>query len=302
MKWKKLGLLFSGDSTADWYVSHAALPVPVLLDGDTYRVFFSGRDKQSRARIGFFDFLLQEKLKILDISKQPALDLGELGAFDDNGVTSSWITQHNEKYYCYYTGWSLGVTVPFYFFIGLATSSNLDSGFKRISHAPILDRNSTDAYLSASPCVLREGNLWRMWYVSGQHWEAKADGPRHYYHIKYAESKDGIQWNRTGKICIDFKNKDEYALARPCVLLENGLYRMWYSFRGEAYKIGYAESVDGIDWTRMDDQVGLEPSLQGWDSQMVEYPYVFRHKKRLFMLYNGSGYGRTGIGLAVLEE
>lgn len=302
MKWKKLGLLFSGDSEVDWYVSHASLPVPALLDGDTYRVFFSGRDERNRARIGFFDFLLEEKAKVVNVSKQAILDLGVLGAFDDNGVTSSWITQHNSKYFCYFTGWTLGVTVPFYFFIGLATSSDLDTGFQRISTAPILDRTSLDPYLTASPCVLLEGNLWRMWYVSGQRWESNAGMIRHYYHIKYAESKDGIRWNPTGKICIDFKNENEYAISRPCVLFEDGIYRMWYSFRGESYKMGYAESVDGINWTRMDEQAGLEPSLEGWDSQMVEYPYVFRHKNQLFMLYNGNGYGKTGVGLAVLEE
>ena len=31
---------------------------------------------------------------------------------------------------------------------------------------------------------------------------------------------------------------------------------------------------------------------------MVEYPYVFKHKKKLYMLYNGNSYGASGIGLA----
>ena len=35
---------------------------------------------------------------------------------------------------------------------------------------------------------------------------------------------------------------------------------------------------------------------------MVEYPCVFDWNGRRFMLYNGNDYGRTGVGLAVLED
>ena len=73
---------------------------------------------------------------------------------------------------------------------------------------------------------------------------------------------------------------------------------MWYSVRGGAYRLGYAESTDGIVWERKDDRAGLPVSQDGWDSEMITYPVVFRHRDTLQMLYNGNGYGRTGIGLA----
>ena len=43
-------------------------------------------------------------------------------------------------------------------------------------------------------------------------------------------------------------------------------------------------------------------SETGWDSEMICYPYVFKHKGRFYMLYCGNGYGKTGFGLAVLED
>ena len=43
-------------------------------------------------------------------------------------------------------------------------------------------------------------------------------------------------------------------------------------------------------------------SAEGWDSEMICYPYVFEHRGRFFMLYNGNGYGKTGFGVAVLEN
>jgi hypothetical protein len=77
---------------------------------------------------------------------------------------------------------------------------------------------------------------------------------------------------------------------------------MWYSVRGERYRIGFAQSMDGINWSRMDDVGGLQPAGDEWESGMVEYPWVFDDSGRRFMLYNGNDYGRSGIGLAVWDE
>jgi hypothetical protein len=299
--WVKKGLIFSPGPTHDWLQTHAALPV-VDQHEDFHRVYFSSRDASGRARVGFLDLNLENEPAIRHISPTPAIGLGPLGAFDDSGVTTSWIVNHEGRKYHYYSGWSLGVTVPFYFYVGLAISSDRGQTYHRVSPAPILDRSEVDPYLTASPCVLREDGRWRMWYVSGTGWEMKDDRPRHRYHIKYAESADGIHWVREGIVCIDYGSEEEYAIARPCVLKAGGIYQMWYSSRGESYRIGYAESADGIKWTRKDEQSGINVSDSGWDSEMIEYPYVFEYGGRYYMLYNGNGYGKTGIGLAVRDN
>ena len=76
---------------------------------------------------------------------------------------------------------------------------------------------------------------------------------------------------------------------------------MWYSYRGDAYRMGYAESEDGLEWERKDAEAGIDVSEEGWDSEMIEYPCVFEHRGSWYMLYNGNGYGSSGIGLAELE-
>ena len=300
-RWIKKGLIFAPEENSDWLASHAALPVADRM-GEIYRIYFSGRDRYNRAQVGFFEIDLASPEKVLHVSEKPVIGLGPLGAFDDSGVTTSWIVNHGGKKYHYYSGWSLGVTVPFYFFVGLAVSEDGGKTYQRVSPAPILERNAIDPYLTASPCVLIEDGRWRMWYVSGTGWEMKDDRPRHNYHIKYAESADGIHWHREGVVCIDFQSAEEYAIARPCVIKERDIYKMWYSYRGGSYRIGYAESVDGIKWIRKDRESGLDVSESGWDSEMIEYPYVFEHEGEHYMLFNGNGYGKTGIGLAIRER
>ena len=139
-----------------------------------------------------------------------------------------------------------------------------------------------------------------MWYGSNLTWGKDQADMDHV--IKYAESSDGLHWKRDGSVVVGLGDASEYAACRPCVLHERGLYRMWYCHRGEAYRLGYAESLDGRRWTRSREGIGLEPSPWGWDSEMLAYPSVFRHRGRLHILYNGNGYGRDGFGLAVSAE
>ena len=296
-RWTKKGLLFAPQSNAGWLHSHAALPVVDRTDNG-YRVYFSSRDTHGRAQVGFFEAGPNFD-GVTRVSERPVISLGPLGAFDDSGVTTSWIVNHDNKKYQYYSGWSLGVSVPFYFFVGLAISEDGGETYQRVSPSPILERNEIDPYLTASPCVLIEGGIWRMWYVSGTGWEMKDQRPQHRYHIKYAESSDGIEWKREGFVCIDYKSQDEYAISRPCVVRDGDLYRIWYASRGSSYRIGYAESKDGLKWTRKDHESGIDVSATGWDSEMIAYPYVFKHEDGYSMLYNGNDYGRTGIGYAV---
>ena len=77
---------------------------------------------------------------------------------------------------------------------------------------------------------------------------------------------------------------------------------MWFCSRGEAYRIRYAESTDGLTWSRRDERAGIDVSASGWDAEMIEYPCVFDHSGRRYMLYAGNGFGRTGFGLAVLDN
>lgn len=140
-----------------------------------------------------------------------------------------------------------------------------------------------------------------MWYASAVGWTSKDARTVPKMHIKYAESQDGIHWERDGTVCVDANGSGEYAIVRPCVLRRDGRYRMWYSWRGERYRIGYADSRDGFSWDRKDQEAGIDVSAGEWDSDMVEYAHVFGHEGKLHMLYNGNGYGRSGIGLAVEE-
>ncbi len=123
--------------------------------------------------------------------------------------------------------------------------------------------------------------------------------------INHATSVNGQEWNRFG-LAVPYELGLAQVFSRPTVVSGPDGYHMWFSYRsgkpGQKYKIGYAYSTFGQDWELRLGDAGIDISESGWDSEMIEYPYVFDHKGQRFMLYNGNGYGRTGFGLAVLES
>ncbi|RJU09942.1 hypothetical protein XcmpCFBP7700_00930 [Xanthomonas campestris] len=299
-RWEKLGLVFNVQGQRPWLATHAAVPIAERIEGDLYRIYFSSRDQHNRSVTSWVVIDIHAPQIVLDIASSPVLLPGRLGEFDDSGAMATWLAVKDGRRSLYYIGWNLGVTVPFRNAIGLAVAPSETADFVRYCPGPIVDRSADEPHFCASCCVIPDADRWRMWYLSCTGWELRDGKPRHRYHIKYAESQDGIRWDRQGRVAIDFTDAQEYAISRPSVIRDSDRWRMWYSYRGEAYRIGYAESADGLDWRRLDAQAGITPSLQGWDSEMIEYPFVFDHEGQRYMLYNGNDYGRSGFGLAVL--
>jgi hypothetical protein len=296
--WRKLGLVIAPHPESSWMATHAMLPVPEARP-EGLRLYVTGRDRNGCGQVGHcLVDTTSDPPHVRDVSKEPVIPAGPLGAFDDRGASASALVRTNGRSFLYYTGWTLGVTVPFYVYVGLAISDDNGHTFSKVSRAPILDRSDTDPFLTGHPAVLIENGLWRMWYASGSAWTTVNGAPRHYYHIKYAESTDGISWRRHGVVCVDYASPDEYALGRPWVVKDGSRYRMWFSHRGAAYRIGYAESLDGLTWERLDERAGIDVSSDGWDSEMIEYPCIVDDGPRALMFYNGNGFGRTGIGCA----
>ncbi len=281
--------------------THASVPFAMHVKGDEFRILVSGRDSGGRSHTGWFEAEISDAPKILGVALQPVLSPGPPGSFDADGAMLSWVALSRGQDFYYYIGWNRANDVPFRNALGVARSSGNDGAIVK-APGPILDRSIHDPCFTASACVIPGEDKWRMWYLSCVAWETGGSVPVARYHIKYAESGDGISWRRDGIVAIDFADPNETAISRPTVLRERDRWRMWYSYRGDRYTIGYAESVDGIVWNRMDDMAGIRPSREGWDSEMIEYPHVFAHRGKLFMLYNGNEFGKSGVGLAVLEN
>jgi hypothetical protein len=306
VNWEKGGLVWGPDGSWDWGRTHAMVPTPVTLRRDEVRVFVGVRDEEGVGRVTYVDLDERDPRRVLRVASRPVLDIGEPGTFDDNGVLPSSVVEHDAKLLLYYNGFQLGVKVRYSIFTGLAVSSDGGETFARVSKAPVLDRTSTETMFRAAPFVARDGERWRIWYPAGDSWVRVAGKDVPAVRIVYAESADGVEWPKKGKVCVDFRDDDEHGLGRPWIFRENGLYKMLYSIRlkscpGESF-LGYAESPDGIAWTRLDEQVGLAATPGSWDASMVRYGVVHRFGGKTVLLYNGDNFGEAGFGYATLRD
>lgn len=304
--WERLGLMFRAEGQRPWMATHAQMPHAEQVEGSLYRIYFTCRDAQNRSHIAWLTADLEHPSEVLDLAAEPLLAPGPVGRFDDVGVMSSCMVEAEGERRFYVIGWNVRATVPMHLSIGLATGPA--GGTPRIGRrleGPVLERNPANPYYVTCPWVAADGQGgWSMWFTSGLGWGVGPGGrPASRYNIWRATSPDGIRWTPDAEASIDLCHPRELAIARPMVLRDPGVWRMWSCYRGEDfdYRIGYAESEDGERWTRRDDApLALPPSGLGFDSTAACYPYVFDHGGERWMLYCGDAYGQAGFGIARL--
>ena len=304
MKWIKKGLIYNVDERIKWATNTVSTPTPFLLSSDVIRIYASFRDNLGRSRIGYIDVDAANPNRILQISANPVLDIGALGMFDDNGVILGDLIRIGNEIRMYYVGFQMVENVKFLAYSGLAISTDGGDSFQRYQPTPIMDRAANALFIRAIHTIIKDGDIFKIWYAVGNGWEYIDNKPYPQYNIRYTESKDGIHFeDNVGILGIDVQ-ENEYRIGRPRVIKrsENN-YEMRYTFdtKNKEYIAGIAFSSNGKDWIRDDKKSGLYKSASGWDSEMACYPVEIETKYGTYLFYCGNGMGSGGIGYAQLE-
>lgn len=312
-KWIKKGLLFNPKEhkTPEWMDTFAQAP-SVLIFENFVRVYFSCRPKpdekgQYVSYSAFVDFDFD--FKIIKISEEPILKLGKLGCFDEFGTYPVSVIKIENEYYCYYAGWTRCESVPFNTAIGLAKSNDAIS-FEKIGNGQLISYSIDEPFVISGPKIRKFNEKYYLFYIAGTEWILDNGKPEPIYKIRMAESNDGINFKKLNQQLIEDKLGIHEAQASPDVFFKNGKYHMFFCYRAgkeyrgkqNGYRIGYAHSVDLINWVRNDDYAGIDVSENGWDNEMISYPHVFELNDAIHMFYLGNSVGKEGFGWATLEN
>jgi hypothetical protein len=300
MKWRKHGLIFRHDGSLPWARNSCLTPTPFLM-GETIRVFSGFRDADGVSRIGYVDVSAADPAKVIGFSREPVLDIGNPGCFDDNGVILGDIVPDGSRIRMYYVGFQKVAKAKFLAYSGLAISEDGGRTFRRIRQTPVLDRADEGLYIRAIHTALQVDGKWQIWYAAGSGWETVSGQPYPRYHIRHMASDDGIHFGETGSVCLDVAGQ-EYRIGRPRVYRDGGGYQMFFTKGTTAgdYTPGHATSMDGIHWRRDDSRLGISLSQDGWDSLHLCYPSLVHYGNRVWMFYNGNNMGADGFGYAEL--
>jgi hypothetical protein len=316
MKWNKLGNIFdpTKHKLSNNCFEFAQAPQALVFD-DFVRIYFSTRAKDKTGKylsyISFIDINKSFK-KILRLSTDTVIELGSLGCFDEHGFFPMNVIRDENRILAYTGGVTRRVSVSLDGSIGLAVSNDDGLTFEKIGDGPILTSSLHEPFLVGDPFVQIYNSKYHMWYIYGTNWiKTSTDKePQRIYKIGHAISTDGVSWQKEGVQLIPDKLNSQECQALPTVIKFNNKYRMFFCYRqatdfrknrGRSYRIGYAFSKDLINWIRDDVNVGIDVSDEGWDSDMLCYPHVFKSDRNIYMLYNGNEFGRFGFGIAVLE-
>lgn len=316
-EWEKIGLIFSPNtmpSSKAWMKEFAQAPCSLIFD-DFIRVYFSCRSTadangQYVSYSAFVDFDRTELFKILRISDHPILELGDLGTFDEFGTYPVSVIRKEDQIWAYYAGWTRCESVPFNVAIGAAVSKDGGESFRKLGKGPILSFSPDEPFVISGPKIRFFNNKWHLWYIAGNQWILDENKPEPVYKIRMATSEDGVNWEKLNRDIIESRLEKDEAQASPDVFFYEGVYHMFFCYRyskgyrgkEKGYRIGYAQSLDLINWTREDAKVGIDVSEAGWDFEMISYPHIFEVDNQVYMLYLGNQVGRFGFGAAKLTK
>lgn len=304
MIWKKLGLVWSNPGDMGWNNNSALTPTPFILNDHVVRVYAGFRDLSGVSRIGYVDLDAKDPTRVLDVSKQPALNIGRDGCFDDNGVILGDVVRNGPEIYMYYVGFQLVKKAKFLAFTGLAISHDGGDSFKRHAEVPVLDRAAGASTINALHSIRRSQRGWCAYVAQGDGWEIRSGVSFPRYEIFRLSSADGVHFDNCGEKVIACHG-DEYRIGRPSVFERpDGGLGMFYTagFRSsDRYDAGLALSSDGAIWRRADGEVGLVLGEgDDFDSKHLCYPRIFNGQTGYFAVYNGNNMGVEGFGLAEL--
>ena len=176
----------------------------------------------------------------------------------------------------------------------------------KYSHNPVLMPDQLWEQAVGMPNVLydQEAGMFRMWYAlydsaaygyqyGTSHWDAKLHG--YPYMISYAESPDGIHWDkplfdripyggfgRTNIVFTGIKKAQEFhVLHSPEPVRERGRFMLCYRDNLEDHRncLNIAFSDDGIDWKEYEDNPIYKPALD------MQSCLIYDDRRGIWLLY-----------------
>jgi hypothetical protein len=293
--WRKLGRVLQA-SGAPLSRSHVMLPTPWVM-GDRLRVFYASCDDDLRGRIFFADFAPEPPFPLIAASPEPVFDVGPAGAFDCDGVNPSQVIETDGDLALLYIGWRRGPAAePYTLFAGLAVSRDQGLSFTRRAE-PLLPPRPGERLFRTAPFIDHDGDGYRLLYIGGDGF-VEGEGGRRTPVYSLMEQRSAGLWDWDGParaLMSPDVAAGEVGFGRPVITPER---RLMVSLRTLA---GYRLVETDLEFdpqTRPPLSPVIPPPLGAWEAEMTCFGAPCIVGANEVLVYNGDGYGRTGMGLA----
>jgi parallel beta-helix repeat protein len=293
--------------SGEWDSRRLGMP-SVLFDGSTYHMWYTADS------VGVFlhdigyatsdDGIIWTKYDDSNTpdppfaESDPVLSPGTPGSWDDDRVNMPCVILIDTVYHMWYGG----ADNPDHNAGAIGHATSIDGiNWAKNENNPVLDvgpPGSWDDEWVWDPWVLFDGSIYHMWYFA---W----NGIGELVQIGHATSPhpDSVWTKDPNNPVLSFENGNwDYPRAQaPCVIYDGNTFHMWYSGgQMSEYRIGYATSADGSEWTKFENNPVLEPGSAGsWDETFVGFCSVIDSAGAKYkMWYTGGGSGSFGYATA----
>ena len=232
----------------------------------------------------------------------PVLDVGPQGAWDDTLVGEPRVLRTETGFHMLFVGFDgtkEGSGYSHFYGYGLGAATSEDGiVWQRQSDGPALKLAGKEFGMLWHGGVIEQGQ-YVTYYTLGNTLAGRT-GSR----IYRAASPDGKTWTPDDKPALDLGKPgsyDDYDVLGPSLLVENGVYKMWYTAGGgpgTGMTIAYATSPDGITWTKYE----KNPVMA---EKGAYYPAVLKVGETYMMWYSlpdKNDKGHTAIYLATSPD
>jgi len=269
-------------------------PTSITSFSNGTATFTAWLNREGPASISFFDKTAPQAtssvgINVLSIpwriNTPPAVSVSSSG-WDNNKVALPSVITEGGQYYMLYSGTN-GSTWN----IGLANSAD-GKVWTKYPGNPVMSISPTTFYSVAisGTSILYDNGIFKAWFTG-------YDGS--FTRIGYASSANGITWTVNSNCVVNTGTTgtwDYLGVAFPSVIKDNGIYKMWFSgYDGTTWRIGYANSSDGINWEKYEQNGVEEPvldvSVSGADTDGVYGQSVVKDQNVYKMYYTGISTG-----------
>ncbi|MDH4129448.1 MAG: hypothetical protein OEV44_11865 [Spirochaetota bacterium] len=228
INWSNFNLAINtGASGTGFDNSHTGAPC-VIKDNGVYKMWYQGSDGTN------WRIIYCESGNGINWSNfQLAINIASSGlGFDSNDVINPCVIKDGSIYKMWYAGWNLSN----WRILNCESSNGVNWSNYKLSVNIASSGLGYDSSNVASPCVIKDGSVYKMWY----------DGSNGTWRILYCESSDGVTWTNY-QLSVNTSSSgtglDTVGVAGVSVINESGIGKMWYvGFDATNIQILYGES------------------------------------------------------------
>lgn len=226
-------------------------------------------------------FLLKVNIALADwLPLDSPILYSESGDWHSSHVGAPYISKESEEYKLLYQGYATNN-----FLIGKSTSIDGIHWDKTTNPILVGDLQFPETDV-VEPSYLKINNTYYLWFNS-------FENSKENYKIRLATSGDGEIWvKHPTPVLVGTNNWEKAGVTDPSVIYHDGKFKMFYGGWGipKSFRIGYAESDDGINWIKPSNSPLNLPSLGHVNGASISY-----YDNQYHLFYHTGGDRPTNI-------